>query len=87
VLVVSPAAFNKLTGVPVVAPITTGGNFAHMRGFAVSLSGLGLSTDGVVRCDQPRALNLKARGAKKLREKVPLPILNDVLARIAAIFE
>jgi hypothetical protein len=32
-------------------------------GFAVSLSGGGLKTIGVVRCDQPRALDFSARRA------------------------
>ena len=36
VLVVSPGAFNRLTGMPVVLPITQGGNFARTAGFAVS---------------------------------------------------
>ena len=39
VVIVSPAAFNDLTGTPVVLPITTGGSFARRRGFAVSLFG------------------------------------------------
>jgi mRNA-degrading endonuclease toxin of MazEF toxin-antitoxin module len=41
VLVVTPGKFNKVTGVPVVLPITSGGNFARTIGFAVSLSGAG----------------------------------------------
>jgi mRNA-degrading endonuclease toxin of MazEF toxin-antitoxin module len=39
VLIVSPGPFNRLTGVPVVLPITQGGNFARTAGFAVSLMG------------------------------------------------
>ena len=37
VLVISPDAFNQVTKVPVVLPITSGGNFARTAGFAVSL--------------------------------------------------
>ena len=55
VLVVSPEAFNRATRVPVVLPITSGGNFARTAGFAVSLTGAGTKTTGVVRCGQPRA--------------------------------
>lgn len=84
VLVVSPGAFNRLTRVPVVLPITTGGNFARTAGFAVPLAGAGLQTTGVVRCDQPRALDLGARGARKL-ETVPASIMDEVLARLAPI--
>ena len=86
VLVVSPAPFNRLTRVPVVLPITSGGNFARTAGFAVSLTGTGTRTTGVIRCDQPRALDLKARDARRL-ERVPQAILDDVLARLTAIFE
>lgn len=86
VLVVSPEAFNRVTKVPVVVPITSGGSFARTAGFAVSLQGAGTKTTGVVRCDQPRALDLGARGGKKL-ESVPDPIVDEVLARLAAIFE
>ena len=83
VVVVSPAPFNELTGTPVVLPITTG-RFAHRRGFAVSLDDAGTRTVGVIRCDQPRALNLAARNGRRL-ETVPEPIMDDVLARLAAI--
>ena len=86
VLIVSPAAFNKLTGTPVVLPITKGGSFAHRRGFAVSLEGAGTRTTGVIRCDQPRALDLGARKGKRL-ETVPEHIMDDVLARLATILE
>jgi mRNA interferase ChpB len=86
ILIVSPGAFNRLTGVPIVLPITTGGNFARTAGFAVSLTGAGTQTTGVVRCDQPRALDLGARGARKL-ETVPASIIEEVLARLAPIFE
>lgn len=86
VLIVSPEAFNRVTKVPVVLPITSGGNFARAAGFAVSLSGAGTQTAGVVRCDQPRALDLAARGGKKL-ESVPTRVMDEVLARLAPIFE
>ena len=86
VLVISPSKFNRLTGVPVVLPITTGGGFARTAGFAVSLMGAGLQTTGVVRCDQPRALDLKARSAKKL-ETVPDAIIDEVLSKVGPLFE
>ena len=86
VLVVSPGRFNRLTGVPIVLPITTGGNFARTAGFAVSLMGAGTQTIGVVRCDQPRSLDLRARGAKKL-ETVPNQIVDEVLGKVSSLFE
>ena len=86
VLIVSPEAFNMLTKVPVVLPITSGGNFARTAGFAVPLAGAGTKTTGVVRCNQPRALDLAARGGRKL-EAVPRGIIDEVLARLAPIFE
>jgi mRNA-degrading endonuclease toxin of MazEF toxin-antitoxin module len=86
VLIVSPEPFNRITKLPVVLPITTGGNFARTAGFAVPLTGAGTKTSGVVRCDQPRVLDLAARGGRKL-ESVPDAIIDEVLARIAPIFE
>ncbi len=86
VLIVSPEAFNRVTKVPVVLPITSGGSFARMAGFAVSLTGAGTKTTGAVRCDQPRALDLKARSGKKL-ESVSDSVMDEVLARLLPIFE
>src|SRR5277367_219868 len=86
VLIVSPEAFNRITKVPVVLPITSGGNFARTAGFAVPLTGAGLKTTGVVRCDQPRTLDLAARGGRKL-ERIPDAIMDEVLARLSPIFE
>ncbi len=86
VLIVSPTAFNQLTKTPIVLPITSGGNFARTAGFAVSLMGAGTNTTGVVRCDQPRALDLASRHARKL-ESVPAAIMDEVLAKLAPLFE
>src|SRR5258708_18257995 len=86
VLIVSAEPFNRVTKVPVVLPVTSGGNFARTAGFAVSLTGAGTKTTGIIRCDQPRVLDLTARGAKKL-ESIPDAIMAEVLARIAPIFE
>jgi mRNA-degrading endonuclease toxin of MazEF toxin-antitoxin module len=86
VLIVSPDMFNQVTKVPVVVPVTSGGSFARTAGFAVSLTGAGTKTTGVVRCDQPRALDLRARFGKKL-ESVPSAIVDEVLAKLATIFE
>jgi mRNA interferase ChpB len=84
VLVVSPAAFNATTKLAVVLPITNGGDFARRIGFAVPISGI--KTTGVVRCDQPRVLDLEARHGRKV-DTMPAPLMDDVLARLAPIFE
>jgi mRNA interferase ChpB len=87
VLVVSPTEFNALTKAPIVVPITSGGQFARNAGFTVSLSGAGTQTTGVVRCDQPRVLlDLQARLGRKL-ESSPDYIVNEVLAKLATLFE
>lgn len=84
VVIVSAEAFNRLTGTPVVVPVTGAGNFARRRGFAVSLDGADTQTTGVIRCDQPRAVDFAARNARRL-ESVPERILDEVLARLRAI--
>ena len=84
VLIVSPAEFNQATGLPVVLPITNGGEFARRLGFAVSVTGI--KTTGVVRCDQPRVLDLTARHGRKV-DTLPESIMDEVLARVATLFE
>jgi mRNA interferase ChpB len=83
VLIISPTAFNEATKLPVVLPITSGGEFARRIGFAVPISGI--RTTGVVRCDQPRVLDIVARLGKKV-DALPQDILDDVLARTATLF-
>ena len=85
VLIVSTKAFNLL-GTPLVCPITQGGNFARHAGFAVSLSGAGTLTQGVVLCNQPRVLDLQARKARFI-EKAPDFITDEVLAKLGTLIE
>lgn len=84
VLVISPQAFNEATKLPVILPITSGGDFARRIGFAVPISGI--KTTGVIRCDQPRVLDLHQRNGRKV-DTLPPEILAEVLARLAPIFE
>ena len=57
-----------------------GGNF-HAKKWQ-----LWMRIRSVVRCDQHRALDLGSRGEKKL-ERVSDEIVDEVLARLAPIFE
>ena len=84
VLIVPPEEFNAVTRLPIVCPITTGGDFARRIGFAVPITGI--RTTGVIRCDQPRVLDLAARHGRKV-DTLPDTIMQDVLARIATLFE
>ena len=84
VLIISPTDFNDATKLPVILPITNGGDFAKRIGFAVPLSGI--KTTGVVRCDQPRVLDLNQRNGKRV-EALPDDILDDVLAKVVTLFE
>ncbi len=84
VLIVSKASFNKLTRLPVVVPVTSGGNVARTAGFTVSLEGAGTKTMGVIRCDQPRTIDMAARNGMRL-ERIPDAVVNEVLARLDAI--
>ncbi len=83
VLVISATAFNDATKLPVVLPITSGGDFARRLGFAVELKGI--KTTGIIRCDQPRVLDIAARGGRKVDE-VPEVLIADVLAKVVTIF-
>jgi len=84
VLVVSFNEFHHKTKLPVILPITTGGHFARRLGYAVELSGT--RTAGIIRCDQPRVLDLVARKARFV-ERVPEDVLFRALAKAVTIFE
>ena len=86
VLIISPRQFNLLTGVPIAVPITIEGEVARSKGFAVSLSGAGARASGIIRCDQPRSVDIKARNGRRI-EKAPAFIVEDVLAHVTALFE
>ena len=86
VLVLSPDIFNRTTNTQVIVPITTRGAFARKYGYAVPLTGAGLKTMGVIRCDQVRTVDLVARGARLL-EYAPAEILTEVLARVEGLFQ
>lgn len=83
VLVVSPTEFNEATKLPVILPIIHGGEFARRLGFAVAVAGI--QTTGVVRCDQPRVIDLAARNARKV-DTLPKATLDEVLAKVATLF-
>ncbi len=86
VLIISPGTFNRLTKTPIVLPITTDGSFARTAGFAVSLMGAGTQTTGVIRCDQPRALDIGSRNGRKI-ESLSAMIVDEVLAKLATILD
>ena len=82
-LIVSPTEFNEATNLPVVCPITNGGDFARRIGFAVEIKGI--RTTGVIRCDQPRVLDLSARRGRKV-DSLPSTLMDEVLARLIPLF-
>jgi mRNA interferase ChpB len=83
-VIISPAAFNSATKLPVVVPITKDGDFARRIGFAVPVAGIG--TTGIVRCDQPRVIDLQARGGRKV-DTLPAEIMDEALAKVRPVFE
>ena len=84
VLIVSPTAFNEATSLPVICPITNGGEFARRLGFSVIVTGI--KTTGIVRCDQPRVLDVATRNGRKV-DTLPAQLMDEVLARVATLFE
>lgn len=84
VIIVSPRAFNQTTKLPVVLPITSGGQFARRLGFAVELSGC--NTTGIIRCDQPRVLDLAACNGRKV-DAAPQSVVDEMIAKVSVIFE
>ncbi|MDD5028938.1 MAG: type II toxin-antitoxin system PemK/MazF family toxin [Rhodoferax sp.] len=85
VLVLSNAEFNR-GGRALIAPVTQGGNIGRIEGWAVTLMGAGMVTQGVVVVSHCRVIDLAARGAK-LIEAAPASIVEDVLAKLQAMVE
>ena len=84
-LVLSPEAFNRF-GLALTCPITRGGAFARGRAWTVPLFDTGLSTDGVVLCNQVRTVDLTARRAQFI-ESAPSALVAEVLARVATLID
>jgi mRNA-degrading endonuclease toxin of MazEF toxin-antitoxin module len=85
-LCLSAFAFNRATSFAFFAPITTVGNASRGTGFAVSLSGAGTETTGVIQIDQVRSFDWRERGGRRSDDKVPESVLVEVLERFAPIF-
>lgn len=86
VLVLSADAFNKASGLLLVAPITQGGAASRESGFSVTLMGAGTLTQGVVLCDQTRTVDARARTYKRI-ERAPAAVVNEALDAVRAILE
>lgn len=86
VLVLSADAFNKASGLLLVAPITQGGLASRETGFSVTLMGAGTSTQGSVLCDQTRTVDARARTFKRI-EKAPQPLVQAALDALRSILE
>ncbi len=86
ILVLSADAFNKVSGLLLIAPITQGGTASRGTGFSVTLMGSGTKTQGVVLCDQTRTIDARARRFRKV-EKAPTEIVQEALDAVRAILE
>jgi mRNA interferase ChpB len=86
VLVLSADAFNKASGLLLVAPITQGGAASREHGFSVTLMGSGTRTHGVVLCDQTRTVDARARTFRRI-EKAPQTLVVEALDAVRAILE
>lgn len=84
-LVISEKQFNAL-GLCVVCPITQGGQQTRFAGFAVPLMGSGSETQGIVMCNQPRTIDMNARGGRFV-ENVSDIVIDDAMSRLQTLFE
>lgn len=83
-LVLSDNKFHNL-GFMMIAPITQGNaELARENGFAVTLSGTGCKTQGIVVAYQARIIDFRGRDAKKV-ESVPDYVLFEVQDIVDAI--
>jgi mRNA-degrading endonuclease toxin of MazEF toxin-antitoxin module len=80
VLVVTSNGFSEATGLAWVIPIT-GGIDPRGKGFAISLMGFGLKTDGVLACEQMRVLDMQVRNARYAETISPV-LMEQVLGTL-----
>lgn len=86
VLVLSADAFNKASGLLLVAPITQGGIASRQNGFSVNLMGAGTKTLGSILCDQTRTVDARARRYVRI-EKAPAAWVEEALQAVRSILE
>lgn len=79
VLVVSPRAYNKKTGLMLAVPVTS-----HKKGYPFEVAVDGKTIHGVILSDQPRTLDWHARRVAYI-EKATAQVLADVQARVVAL--
>lgn len=85
-LVLSSAEFHAL-GFMMIAPITQGNaELSRNNGFAVTLSGTGCETQGVIVAYQARIIDFRNRQAKKI-ETAPNYVVTEVQDIIDAILK
>jgi mRNA interferase ChpB len=84
VLVLSNQEFNRL-GRALVAPITQG-SFERVAGWAVTLMGTGMQTQGAAVISQCRVLDWQARQAKRVEAARP-EVMDEALAKLEAMTE
>lgn len=77
-LVLSPYAYNAKVGLAILCPITR-----HVKGYPLEVPlPRGMKTKGVVLADHVKSLDWQAREGC-IVERVPSPVLTDVLAKLA----
>lgn len=86
VLVLSADAFNKASGLLLVAPISQGAIASRESGFSVTLMGTGTATQGVILCDQTRTIDARARSFRRV-ERAPDAVVAEAIDAVRAILE
>lgn len=86
VLVLSADAFNRASGLLLVAPISQGATASRETGFGVTLMGSGSRTQGTVLCDQTRTIDARARTFRRV-ERASDAVVAEALDAVRAILE
>jgi mRNA interferase ChpB len=84
VMIVSSEEFTKVTGLTWVVAITAGGNRSRSAGFSVPLIASGLTTAGMVACEQIRAIDMASRKGRYV-ETAPDILVDQVVGMAEAI--
>ena len=80
-LVLTPLQFSRITGLTIVAPITS-----RVRGNALEVPLNVKRTQGVVICHHVKSIDFRARQIRFI-EKAPASVLEEVLSKVKVFFD
>ena len=87
IIVITPKEINQI-GLAITVPVTSGGNYARIKGLTVSITGH--DTTGVADCNQVRSFDIEERiknGSAKYIETLDKHIVAEIILKVISIID